>query len=389
MKSYRLTWIDSSGRRHRETAVLENRYGAVRRFGYGGARLLSVKECRQQRRGSCISETFLLELTGTLLLLTESGLNLKEALELSSSAFGKPGRKLQTERLIAVIDRGGTLHEAMALAGVPPLYTALIRVGERVGTPAGVLRALEGHLRSRRVLRERVVSALLYPLLILTAILIGSLLVIIFVAPRIGETLAVLPSGNTSFREITAGMSLTLRLSAGSAATALCAAAGLLFFYRLNPSFRMFLDRRGAGTVLALPDLVNLIFALETLTGAGVRLEEALLESAELPRNRALRTGLMAARDEILRGLPASQAFAKTGVFPRKLLCWLAVSERSGRVDQVFAGLNVYYRGEYEKLLSRAGDLVEPVLILITGLLLFAAVLLFVVPLFSWYGGLL
>jgi type II secretory pathway component PulF len=389
MKIYRLTWIDPSGKRHRETAALSNRFSALRHSGPEGARLLSVEESRKPGRGSRIGEAFLLELTGTLLLLTESGLNLKEALEVSASVFSDQGRKLETERLIGGINRGAALHEAMRLAGFPPLYSALIRVGERIGTPDGVLRALEEHLRTRRVLREKVVSALLYPLLVLTAMLVGSLLVLLFVAPCISETLTIISSGNESFRQLSGRMRLTLLLGAGGAVATLCGAAGLFVLYRLRPSFRMRLDGCAAGTFLALPDLVNLIFALTTLTGAGVLLEEALIESAELLQNRALKAGVLSVRNEILRGVPASEAFAGAGVFPRKLVRWLALSERSGRVDRAFAGLNIYYRGEYEKLLSRLSTLVEPVLILITGLILFAAVLVFVVPLFSWYGGLL
>ena len=134
---------------------------------------------------------------------------------------------------------------------------------------------------------------------------------------------------------------------------------------------------------------MNLLFALETLTSAGVLLEHALPEARGVLRNRALRRGLIEAQESLLQGTTAATAFADTGLFPDRLVRWLAVGERTGSVDQVFSGLSRYYKSEYEKLLGRLTSLIEPLLVLFVGGFLFAAVLVFVVPLFSWYGELL
>jgi type II secretory pathway component PulF len=65
------------------------------------------------------------------------------------------------------------------------------------------------------------------------------------------------------------------------------------------------------------------------------------------------------------------------------------VGERAGQVEQVFGQLRRYYQAEIEKWSSRFMNLVEPILILAVGVIIFLIIIVFITPIFSIYEGLL
>jgi general secretion pathway protein F len=105
--------------------------------------------------------------------------------------------------------------------------------------------------------------------------------------------------------------------------------------------------------------------------------------------NRAFRDGLTVARDSIVRGENLSAAFLGNPVFSSRIGRWVAVGEKAGQVEQVFGQLRRYYQAEIERWSTRFMSLVEPVLILGVGLIIFLIIIFFITPIFSIYEGLL
>ena len=118
-------------------------------------------------------------------------------------------------------------------------------------------------------------------------------------------------------------------------------------------------------------------------------MEDALEQAAATAGNRAFRAGLLECRARVLKGENLSTAFLQTPVFSERIGRWVAVGERSGHIEQVFAQLRRYYQGEIEKWSARFMSLIEPALILLVGAVILALILFFVTPIFSIYEGLL
>jgi type II secretory pathway component PulF len=135
--------------------------------------------------------------------------------------------------------------------------------------------------------------------------------------------------------------------------------------------------------------MMNLTFALETLCGGGFSVEEALQEAATVVANRAIRAGVLEVREALIKGVSLSVAFRENPVFSPRIGRWVAVGERSGQVEQVFAQLRRFHQGEMEKWTSRFMNLIEPALILLVGVLILFIVFFFITPIFSIYEGLL
>jgi type II secretory pathway component PulF len=133
---------------------------------------------------------------------------------------------------------------------------------------------------------------------------------------------------------------------------------------------------------------LNFLFSMETLTDGGFTVEEALLESGAVVRSSAIRSGIVEARERILKGEALSAAFSTGSTFPEQMSRWISIGEKSGHIEKAFAQLRAYYQREAEKWSSRFMTLVEPILVLLLGVMIFLFIIFFIMPIFTMYGGL-
>ncbi len=404
MPVYQTRSADPLGKRLTRTIAAESRTAAAALATEDGSMLISLKEI-VSARGKKPSAAFVLELTQTLALLSQSGLDIRESLEIAGTLFpeGRSGGKRKREgkkrngrtvaALASALDRGDSFSTAAEAENFPPIYSGLIKIGERTGSMSVILPAMASYLKSRKEMKDKLLNAMLYPSLVLSAVLIGILVLMIVVVPKMGEIL----SGFGSSPEMTGAMELRMHASmliGGIAAGGLI--LSMILFILLRRTSRQFrLKSDGIlvtlpllGPLITLQETVNIVFALEVLTGAGISLEDALEQASPVTRNLSLSNGLLEAREKIIQGHRPSEAFRAAGVFPLRLVRWLALGERTGRVEEVFSGLKTWYQGEFETLLVRITGLAEPAMIIITGLLLLAGIIIFVLPLLSGFGNL-
>lgn len=342
------------------------------------------------------------DFTDGIALMIRAGLSVRDALDVAKSVFPESGRRRgEPRRLIDYLhrqlDAGAALSEALDRLGdsFPPVYLGLVRIGERVGTLEAVLSRLAAYLQDQKRMRDKIMGALAYPLLVLAVALVGTILVPVVVVPKAGEL----------FNEVGAGLPQNLQGIVESAATALTTAVALLaaliglliaagVIRRRGGRGRVALDRillrlPGLGSFFAMRETANLTFALETLAESGVPVEEALREASLTVDNHAYREALEASASEVIRGALLSRALLARPVLPERLGRWVAIGERTGHVESVFKQLRLFYQADFEKWSMRVMNMVEPALIVAVGIVLLFLVLTFVVPLFSLYGTLM
>jgi general secretion pathway protein F len=381
----------------REAASEES---CLRDLAAGNAHVLALEElpaeALDRRRPRC-PRRLLEDLTGMLALTLASGLTLRDALEAAQSVFTRGAGSALVAMLRERLAKGGSFSEALAAAAtnLPALYTGMVRVGERIGSLEQSFAILAAHLKRERVLRDRFSSALIYPAVVLVVAVSSAVFIVAVLFPRLRELFAELgPSSGRTPESLLAG--LATALAAGGVALGLLAllAAGLVLTRRRGGDAALRIDR----LLLSIPlvsayvrrrEMLGLVFAMESLTGAGVSVEEALAEAAGIAGNRALARELLAVRERLLGGERLSAAFAASPIFPERIARWMAIGERTGRVDRVFAQLRVTGEQEVQAWIERLAALVEPALILGLGILVVAFVVFFIVPVFSLFGSVL
>jgi type II secretory pathway component PulF len=338
-----------------------------------------------------------LDFTEILALLLESGVSLKDSLEIVRNIAPHGNLRDLVTRLLDAVNKGEGFAKALDIEGesFPPLYRGMVRIGERIGSIGSVIPQLARYLRERKSVRERVLGAMTYPLLVLSVAITGTFGVVAFLLPRMLELFSGLNEAVAD--SMKARIAVMNGIAVGLLVVVLLTVVGSLAIPRLR--------RKGGAAaekidlfILKLPvlkrfllayDTVNFAFAMEAMTKGGMPIETALGESAAIAGNAAFRAAILRSRESIVKGQPLSEAIRAQGVFPGYLALWIALGEKSGQDEKVFAQIGRYFQSELDRWSSRFMTLVEPALIVLVGGFILFLVLFFIVPLFTMYGSIL
>lgn len=355
-------------------------------------------------RGARYSMRAVRDFTSGISLMVRAGLSVRDALEVARLVFpSRSGKRGEVRRLVDFLDerlRGGaSLSTCISSLGstFPPVYRGLVRIGEKVGTLDQVLDRLALYLEDQKKMRDKVLGALTYPLLVLGVAFGGMILVAAVVVPKAKDLFSQVGTGlPAGVRGIESSATLVLAVAIGLIAAAVAGALVLRILRARGGEPAAAIDAAalrtpGVGRFLSVREMVNLSFALEVLTESGVPVEEALREAAHAVGNRAIAAVLARAADDVVAGRPVSKAlearYRGQVVIPERVAHWVVIGERTGHVERVFSQLRIFYQAELEKWTSRIMTLVEPALIVAVGIVLLVMILTFVVPLFSLYGS--
>jgi general secretion pathway protein F len=395
MPVYRCRVADANGRVTELLREAPSRDSCVRDLAAGGPFVLSLQEVTPARAGRGASRDHLSELTELLALTLGSGLSLTDSLEVALSVFPRGGAAELVGRLLALLRKGGTLASALEAAGgsVPGFYTGMVRVGERIGSLDAVFARLSLYLKEEKALRDRFISALIYPCLVLAVAAASACFIAVFLLPRLHDVFNGIEPGMSTKVDALLGALQAGGIAVGAVlACLLVTVVGIRHARRRSSAAAVRVD----AALLALPlvgtvglqrDLLSFTFAMEALTGSGVSVEEALHEAGGALRNHSLKAAVNAARDRVLKGDTLSSALAACPAFPGRIARWMAIGERVGHVEKVFGQLRAYYQQEVDKWITRLMALVEPALIVGIGICVILFVVLFIVPVFSLFGA--
>lgn len=326
-------------------------------------------------------------LTRELATLLEAGLTLDRSLQILIELGTEERVNRVLEDLQARVRGGATFSAALEQQGgqFPRLYINMVRAGESSGALDGVLARLAEYLERSADLRETVVSALVYPLILLVVAGLSVILLLVFVVPQF----AVL------FKDMGAALPLPTRfvMALGDffrdfwwALLALIAMIALAIEKALTkPEVRDRFDSR----VLRLPLFGDLIWKMETarfchtlstLLKNGLTLLSALNLAKEVVSNRKL-AGLMSeAGEDLKRGRGLAQPFTQREILPQMALQMVRVGEESGALDGMLAKVAAIYDKETQLSVKRLLTLLEPALIIGLGIVVAGIIISIIVP---------
>ncbi|MFC2590099.1 MAG: type II secretion system F family protein [Ottowia sp.] len=322
-----------------------------------------------------------LSLTSELAIMLRAGLALDAALRVLIDMSHKPSVRAMLEKVLEDVKGGAPFSRALAAhqAHFGDFYINMIRSGEVSGQMPQVLDRLAGHMQRLRALRESVVSATLYP-----AILLG-----VAVLSLVGMLGFVVPQFEKLFKDMGDALPMPTRvvmllgqgfrhygLALGLGAAAL---GWLAWRWLRTPAGRQWWQAR----LIALPVLGPIVrkyqltlFArsLGTLLDNGVPLLAALHISVETVTHQALRQALAKMAPLVKEGSRIVPAMRATGVFEPLAINLVRVGEETGRVGAMMNELAAILDRDVETGIKRGLTLLEPALILVLGLLIAAII---------------
>jgi type IV pilus assembly protein PilC len=350
------------------------------------------KGARSHRKG--VKSRDVLMFTQQLSSLLKSGMSLSQAL-------GTLERRSQKRALGAVLGdlrngivQGETLSDS--LGKHPRLFSRffvnLIKAGEASGSLDDVLLRLGKHQEQMAELREKVVGALIYPLIIVG---VGICAIIFFM-------LVMVPRFSAMFQEMGSTMPLPTRVliavSNGFVSywwIGVIAIAGLVTAYRVRvrtPEGKLALDMLKLrmpvfGKILMANALAQFARTLATLLENGVPVLNALQIVEDTMTNRVIANEVREARTRVTDGTSISQPLSKGKVFPPLLIDMLAIGEESGDVVGSLKNIADTYDQELSRMLKIFTTLLEPAIIIVMAVVVGGIVMSILMAVFSITSG--
>ncbi|MBW7864441.1 MAG: type II secretion system F family protein [Candidatus Hydrogenedens sp.] len=321
-----------------------------------------------------------------LIMLLESGTPILKSLRTLARRGKRAGVRDLVVDIAAFVENGSPLWAAFERhpRHFDAVFVSLIKASEASGTLTTVLRRLVDYRTARELLRKRVRSAMIYPVLLVVACLAAMLVISSFVVPVFADFFSragLEVPGPTRFL---IAASEVARVAWWVPIAALLV---LLFAYKLwyvrNPLRRLTADRLKLGIPLIGPIIhKNALVEMTRTLGLLLRSGLSMMASLDLTRNaihnRAVAESLQAMRNSVERGGGLEEPMRQSAVIPDEVTDMIATGEESGRVDAVAEQIADIYEEEVSIAVAGLGEALQPVFTLVIGL----AVLILFVALF-------
>lgn len=398
MGAYQYVAVDPSGKEHR--GLLEGDTPRHVRQLLREKRLLPVevtevegrerKSRRQFTLFKGISGLDLALLTRQLATLVKAGLPLEEALLAVSEHTEKPRMKSIVLGVRAKVLEGHTLAAGLDdfPHAFPTVYRATVMAGEQAGQLDSVLDRLADYTESRHGLRQKVSQAMVYPILLTGIALFIIVIMLIAVVPKVvgvfettGQELPLMTRGLIATSSFVQNWWFLLILGV--------VGAGVLVVRLLKHEH---IRRRVHGWLLRMPLIGRVTRGLNTarftrtlsiLTASGVPALEALRISASVIANLPMRAAVEEASVRVSEGGAIGRSLSQSKLFPPMSIHLISSGEASGELDSMLERAAAHQESEMDGLLAAMLSVLEPLLIVVMGLVVLGIVMAILLPIFQ------
>jgi general secretion pathway protein F len=340
------------------------------------------------RRG--LSAADLALITRQLATLVQSGLPLEEALRAIAEQHDKPRLKSIILGVRAKVMEGHALADGLAEfpQAFPEIYKATVAAGEQSGHLDAVLERLADFTEGRQVLRQKVSSAMIYPIVLTgLAITIVSFL-LAFVVPKVvsvfENTGNELPAPTRILISVSDFMRDYWWLLLVIVAGVIFGIRAILQNERARRRFHRFLLRIPVvGRLVQGVNTARFTRTLSILAGSGVPVLESFRISGAVVGNIPMREAVTDAAARVREGGAIGKSLATSGLFPPMTLHLISSGEASGQLETMLNRAATNQERELDGIISALLAIMEPALIVLMGLVVLAIVVSMLLPLFE------
>ena len=274
------------------------------------------------------------------------------------------------------------------------IFLTMVRVGEESGTLEKAFQYLSQQLTASHELGQKIKGSMMYPAVIVVAMIGNGLLMMVFVLPRLASAFLKLDVPLPAYTKVllNAGQFfgknplLVIGFTFGMAVLAVS-----LFVVRRTRTVMIgFISKAPVvKNVVKSIDIARFSRTLSTLLKSGVPIIEALDVSSESVNNPKMKKETKMFSQQVAKGKSLSDIMiAQKSVFPPIMVQTIRAGEKSGSMEQVLSEVADFYEKEVEFSLKNLTSLIEPVLMLLIGVVVGVMVIMMIAPIYSIIGGL-
>lgn len=342
--------------------------------------------------GGKITLTDQVFLSKYLALMLKIGTGLLQAINILIEDFDKAAVKSFLLEVKANLERGQTFFSTFAKHPkiFSQVYINLIRAGEASGNLDTVFENLTKSLSKEKEMREQIKSALIYPILLLSASVLILIFLVMFALPKIAAVFSQSGFQPPLFSRVVFAVGLFFGQYGGYI---------LGFFIVLFIAFiiaykNVWVFKKLVTSIVAeipvIKDVVKKIAlqrfsaTLSSLIKAGIPLTDALEITAQAVGNVDLKDALLRiSREGLAKGLTVGEAFKREPFFPKTVVNLIAISEKAGHIEEVLGTLSEFYVSEIDSSLKMLVSVLEPGMLLVIGFVIGLIALSIIIPIYQ------
>ena len=323
-----------------------------------------------------------------------AGVTIISALEMMSEQLENKTLKRALQEAQSYVQKGGTLADAFKLNPkvFPPIMINMTAAGEMSGNLEICFDRLTTHFETANALHSKVKGAVTYPIVILivVAAVVAGLLVCVF--PKFSQMFDDLGSELPAATQMLVNLSNFLQHKWYILVIIVAAIVfGLKAFGKTEPGSLMY-----AKIGIKFPLFGNLTIksaaatfsrTMATLMASGISLIDAVEQVAKMINNRIIREALLDAKTQIAKGVPLSKPLRDCGIFPPMLPQMTKIGEETGNIEDMMDKVADYYEMEVNDATDALTAAMEPLIIVIMGVVVGGIVMAIYSPMLSMYDA--
>ena len=322
--------------------------------------------------------------------MVSSGLTLPQSLDLFNAQLKAGPFKDIVNEVAKDVEAGVSFSDSLSKFSdvFPPTYISLVKAGEASGNLDVVLTRLADTLEKQRDFKAKVKGALIYPAIISIAMIGVFILIVVFVIPKLTSMYSSLNVELPLPTKIMIGLSdffitkwyLIILI-------AILAVLGFNYYkkskvgkYQLaKMSFRLPLF----GKINKEKELTEFTRTLSLLVSAGVPIVESLYISSKAVGNVLYIDSIRNSAENVAKGGHLSESIAADPNFPPIVSQMINVGQETGKMDEVLGKLSLYFENEVDRKLKNLSVALEPVIMIILGLMVGVLILSIITPIYK------
>ena len=356
-----------------------------------GITVTKVKKQSSFAKKGKITDKDITLFTRQLATMMKAGVPLLQAFDIVGKGHSNPAVAKLLGDIKADVETGSSLSASFRKYPLyfDALFCNLVGAGEQAGILDTLLDRLATYKEKIMAIKGKIKSALFYPISIIVVAFVITAVIMIFVIPAFKELFdgfgADLPAPTLIVMAIS-----TFFVSYWWAIFGAIGGGFWFFFYTWKRSEKMqstmdrlMLKLPVIGAIIRKATIARFSRTLSTMFSAGVPLVEALDSVAGAAGNRVYYDATKRIQSEISTGTSLTVAMQNTNVFPNMVLQMTAIGEESGALDSMLSKVADFYEGEVDDAVDAMSSLMEPVIMVVLGVLIGGLVIAMYLPIFK------
>ena len=323
-----------------------------------------------------------------------AGVTIISALEMMSEQLENKTLKRALQEAQSYVQKGGTLADAFKLNPkvFPPIMINMTAAGEMTGNLEICFDRLTTHFETANALHSKVKGAVTYPIVILIVVVAVVAVLLVGVIPQFSQMFDDLGSELPAATQMLVNLSNFLQHKWYILVIIVAAIVfGLKAFGKTEPGSLMY-----AKIGIKFPLFGNLTIksaaatfsrTMATLMASGISLIDAVEQVAKMINNRIIREALLDAKTQIAKGVPLSKPLRDCGIFPPMLPQMTKIGEETGNIEDMMDKVADYYEMEVNDATDALTAAMEPLIIVIMGVVVGGIVMAIYSPMLSMYDA--